>query len=97
MSLMFSQSDPSDAAPDAVRAFVIGTVVGVIVVGGFCGGVTALFGGGAAGALAVGAFCALWGGPGFGGMMGFIVHQARSEEPTGASTDGAGRRTYTSE
>ncbi len=77
---MYSQPDPADATPAAVRAFATGTLIGVVVVGTFCGGITALFGGGWAGALAVGAFCAFWGGPGFGGMMGFVVHQARAEK-----------------
>lgn len=76
------------ASRDAVRAFVVGSVVGMFLVGGFCGGVTYLFGGDVAGALAVGAFTALWGGPGFGGMMGFIVHQDRMSRPTKTPTIG---------
>jgi hypothetical protein len=80
MSLLYAQPTPtSDATSGAVRSFVVGTFVGFVVVGGFCGAITALFGGGLAGALAVGAFCGFWGGPGFGGMMGFVVHRARTE------------------
>lgn len=73
------EHSPYEADPAAVRAFIVGTLIGMIVVGGFCAGTIWLLGGEAGGALAVGAVCAFWGGPGFGGMMGFIVHQDRTQ------------------
>jgi hypothetical protein len=60
-------------------AFVLGTVIGMVVVGGFCFGAIVLFGGSVGGALAVAGFCALFEGPGFGGTMGFVLHQSRLE------------------
>lgn len=84
MSLMYAEPDRSSADPGAVTAFVVGTVVGMVVVGGFCSAITMLFGGGVEGALAVGAYCAFWGGPGFGGMMGFILHRHRKEQAAAA-------------
>ena len=88
---IYAQPDPTNVSADAIRAFVVGTVIGIIVVGGFSGGLTYLFGGGMAGALAVGAFTALWGGPGFGGMMGFIVHQDRMQKAQDAGGGGHSR------
>jgi hypothetical protein len=43
------------------------------------GGLTLAAGMGAAAALGVGAFTAFWGGPGFGGMMGAVLHYSRTE------------------
>ena len=71
--------EPIEADPAAIRAFIIGTAFGVVIVGGFCAVTIWLLGGGLGGALVVGAFCAVIGGPGFGGMMGFIVHQDRTK------------------
>jgi len=71
------EHSPYEADPAAIRAFVVGTLIGMFVVGGFCAGTIWLLGGEPGGALVVGAVCAFWGGPGFGGMMGFIVHQDR--------------------
>ena len=65
------------STPDGVRSFLIGAVVGAIVVFAFSAGAIVAFGGSVGGALAVGGFCAVWGGPGFGGMMGFVLHQDR--------------------
>jgi hypothetical protein len=98
MTLVSTRPDPTLASSGAIRAFLIGTLVGIVVVGGFCGGMTALMGGGLAGAIAVGAFTAFWGGPGFGGMMGFIVYQARTArgaDDQGAA-DGANRDGFSS-
>ncbi len=82
------ERSPFEADPAAVRTFIIGTGIGMVVVGVFCAGAVWLFSGDAGGALAVGAFCALWGGPGFGGMMGFIVHQDRVRRRDSISSDG---------
>ncbi len=64
----------------SVTAFAVGTVIGALVVGGFFGLVTYAAGAGTAGAVAVGIFAALMGGPGFGGMMGFVLQRSREDE-----------------
>lgn len=64
--------------PGTGRAVLIGTVVGALVVGLFAGGVAMAFGVSFVGAAGVAGFTAFWGGPGFGGMMGFVLHDARS-------------------
>ncbi|MHB1137971.1 MAG: hypothetical protein ACYC2O_03375 [Microthrixaceae bacterium] len=89
MALTYPEPSTSDTTPAAVRAFIIGAIIGAVIVGVFCGGVSAYFGADATGAIAVGAFCAFWGGPGFGGMMGFVIHQARTE--SAAAAHGTGR------
>ena len=80
---------PSTAAPTAppatsddaglVRAFVKGSIIGFVAVFVLLGGITLAAGMGIAAALGVGAFTAVWGGPGFGGMMGAVLHYSRTE------------------
>lgn len=65
--------------PGPMRSILIGTILGFFVVGGFCGVVGALFGLPLEAALALGAFTGIWGGPGFGGMMGFVLYQSAHE------------------
>lgn len=86
MADVSSSSVPS-ADPAAVRSFLIGTAIGFVVVGGFCVAAIVLAGGGVAGALTVGLMCGAIGGPGFGGMMGFVLHQDRvsRDQPQGAT------------
>ena len=67
----------TQADPAAVRSFVIGTAIGFVIVGGFCVAAIAFAGGSLVGALGVGLMCGVIGGPGFGGMMGFVLHQDR--------------------
>lgn len=66
--------------PGTGRAVVVGTLIGFVVVGLLCGGAALAFGASPAGAAAVAAFTGFWGGPGFGGMMGFVLHQSREQE-----------------
>ena len=68
----------TQADPAAVRSFLIGTAIGFVVVGGFCAAAIVFAGGSLSGALAVGLMCGVIGGPGFGGMMGFVLHQDRT-------------------
>lgn len=57
------------------RAYVRGSIIGAVVLFVFGAG-TALFAGGAGiDALGLGAFCAFWGGPGFGGAIGASIHK----------------------
>lgn len=84
------RSGPEPAfTPGTGRAVVIGTVIGFFVVGGMCGGVAALLGLPGGAAVALGAYTGLMGGPGFGGMLGFVLHQGRSEKPAAAPADDA--------
>jgi hypothetical protein len=61
------------------RAFVIGSVVGFLLVFAFFVAVLILAGASVAAAIGVGLFAGFWGGPGFGGMMGAILHHTRHE------------------
>jgi hypothetical protein len=60
--------------------FVKGAAIGAVVVFLVCGGIALVAGTGIAGAIGIGAFAAFWGGPGFGGMMGAVLHDARHPE-----------------
>lgn len=73
-----SSPTPPEGATMA-RSVIRGTVVGFFVVAGITGGASLAMGSGLAGALAVAGFTGLWGGPGFGGMMGFVLHQSRED------------------
>jgi hypothetical protein len=84
-----STPQPSTAPPMAppatseeaglIAAFVKGSIVGFVAVFVLLGGMTLAAGMGIAAALEVGAFTAFWGGPGFGGMMGAVLHHSRTE------------------
>jgi hypothetical protein len=62
------------------RAFIQGTIVGTVLVFVFCGGISLLAGLGVAPAIGIGAFTALFGGPGFGGMMGATIYYSSHSE-----------------
>ncbi len=62
----------------AAKTVLIGTVLGAVFVGGLCGMFAVIAGAGTAAAVGVGAFTALFGGPGFGGMVAFTVYEARN-------------------
>ena len=68
------------------RAALIGAAIGFVVIGSL-GVALALFAGAAPGAAAaVGVFAGVFGGPGFGGMLGAVIHVTRaSEQPERAS------------
>ncbi|MGH9042577.1 MAG: hypothetical protein ACRDZ3_20375 [Acidimicrobiia bacterium] len=59
------------------RAAVTGALVGFVVVLTLVSGIALAAGAGLIGALGVGAFAALWGGPGWGGMVGAVRHADR--------------------
>ena len=69
----------SSAEAGLGRAFVMGTVIGCVVVFLVLGGISLAVGLGVGPAIAIGAFTAFWGGPGFGGMMGAVLHHSRTE------------------
>lgn len=70
-------------ANKTLRWAVIGSILGFILVGGMFAIATYLFSDDVVGAIAVGLFTGLLGGPGFGGMMGFVVQYSRQEERVG--------------
>ena len=59
------------------RAVLVGCVVGFVCTTSLTTLIVWLAGAGLAAAAAVGAFAGLWGGPGFGGMMGATLHASR--------------------
>jgi hypothetical protein len=59
------------------RAAAIGAVIGSLVVLTTVTGLVLAAGAGVVSALGVGAFAALWGGPGWGGMIGAVRHANR--------------------
>lgn len=69
------------------RAFVLGSVIGFVVVFASFGGLALGAGLDPAPAAGLGLFTAVWGGPGFGGMMGAVLHH-ESDAEAGGATDG---------
>ena len=69
------------------RAAVVGAVIGYFVVLTIVTGIALAAGAGVVSALGVGAFAALWGGPGWGGMIGAVRHADRvsDDEPAARS------------
>lgn len=76
--------------PGTGRAVLIGTVIGFFLVFGFSAGVGLAAGLTPVAAVALGAFTGVWGGPGFGGMMGFVLHESRHEGDAGTERAEAG-------
>lgn len=76
-----SAHDPGgDGDSGPLRNIIVGTIAGFFLVGGFCGIVGLAFGLPPVAAAALGAFTGIWGGPGFGGMMGFVLYQSAQEK-----------------
>lgn len=69
--------------PGTGRAVLVGTAIGFVLVGGFFGGVALAFGVTPAAAAALALFTGGIGGPGFGGMMGFVLNESRASEKKG--------------
>ncbi len=61
------------------RTFVVGSIIGAVLVFVFFLVVLTAAGVSPAAAIGVGSFTAFWGGPGFGGMMGAILHHTRHD------------------
>lgn len=70
------------ATPEAIvlRGFVVGALVGAVVVFAVCAGISLYAGSGWGPAIGIGAFAAFWGGPGFGGMLGAVSGFVRAYE-----------------
>jgi hypothetical protein len=54
------------------HAFLVGAIIGGLLTFLVTGGITLLATSQWGASLAVGGFCAFWGGPGFGGMLGAV-------------------------
>lgn len=63
----------------AARGAIIGTIVGVVVVGGIAVAIALNAGTSVVAAFGIGAFAAFWGGPGFGGMLGATLGATRND------------------
>lgn len=59
------------------RAYAIGSAVGFVAVFLVCGAICLIAGVEPGAALGAAAFTGFWGGPGFGGMMGAVLHLER--------------------
>ena len=75
--LVAERAEPADTG--LVRAFAIGAAIGAVAVFAVFFGVATALGLGTPAAIGIGAFTAAWGGPGFGGMMGAVLHITRAE------------------
>ena len=63
-----------------MKGFVLGSVIGSVLVFLLWGGVAIAGGLDLGSAAAVGVFTTAWGGPGFGGMLGAVMGYVRHEE-----------------
>ncbi|HEY8524463.1 MAG TPA: hypothetical protein VIL48_05850 [Acidimicrobiales bacterium] len=76
---------PTQAAPPSTSerhigvAGVKGAIAGFLVLVPIAGGISLLAGFDPLGALGIGAFAGIWGGPGFGGMLGATLAYTRTE------------------
>jgi hypothetical protein len=68
-----------DVESGLVRAFIVGSIVGFVVTFVLCGGIALACGFSSGASLGVAAYTAVWGGPGFGGMMGAVLRYSRNE------------------
>lgn len=62
------------------RAYVVGSAIGFVAVFIVCGGIALLGGVEPGAALGAAAFTGFWGGPGFGGMLGAVLHLERDSD-----------------
>ncbi|MFV0317379.1 MAG: hypothetical protein ACK5O2_10540 [Microthrixaceae bacterium] len=74
-----------EASARIVRWAITGAIIGFFVVGGLFGLCTYIFSdGNVAGSITVALFTGMLGGPGFGGMMGWVVSYSKAhDEPFG--------------
>jgi hypothetical protein len=71
--LIERRTDRSEAPETGIgHAAVNGAIIGFVVVLTIVSGIALAAGAGLGSALGVGAFAALWGGPGWGGMVGAV-------------------------
>lgn len=75
-----SNHPPVNRSSSIGHAAVYGTVVGFVVILSIVSSVALAAGGGLMSALGVGAFAALWGGPGWGGIVGAVRYADRIAE-----------------
>ena len=63
----------------ALRGAILGTVIGILVVGLGTAAIALNAGASMIAAVGLGAFAAFWGGPGFGGMLGGTLAAVRND------------------
>jgi hypothetical protein len=72
------------------RSFVVGSLLGFVVVFSVAGAIAVIAGTGWGPALGIGSFAGFWGGPGFGGMLGAVMGAERaSAAPEAAHSGGS--------
>jgi hypothetical protein len=59
--------------PTIARTAAIGALIGFLLVAVVYGGISLFAGSGNEGAMGIAVFAGIWGGPGFGAMMGAVV------------------------
>lgn len=61
------------------RAFLLSSLIGFVLTFACTGGIALVAGTGVVPAIGIGCFAGLWGGPGFGGMLGMVGLYERLE------------------
>ena len=69
-----------EGSKEILRWTILGAIAAFFLIGGLFGIATYAFGASAVAALAVGVFTGMLGGPGFGGMMGFVIQYSKYNE-----------------
>lgn len=64
---------PTSSESSIARSAAIGAVIGFVLVAVVYGGISLFAGSGNEGAMGIAVFAGIWGGPGFGAMMGAVV------------------------
>jgi len=80
MSTVTLDHDADHGQRGVIRAFVIGSIVGCVAVFVVFAGLALVAGLGTPAAVGIGLLTACFGGPGFGGMVGAVLHQSRHED-----------------
>lgn len=68
------------AGPSFGKSVLVGSTIAFVIVFTVAAGVSLWGGFSVIDAIGLGVFAGLWGGPGFGGMLGAIAHYVRTEE-----------------
>jgi hypothetical protein len=71
---------PTSAEPKIGRAAAIGALIGFVLVVVVYGSISLFAGSGNEGAAGIAVFAGIWGGPGFGAMMGAVVAAHSTED-----------------
>lgn len=70
----------TSAEPKIARTAALGALIGFVLVVVVYGGISLFAGSGTEGAAGIALFAGIWGGPGFGAMMGAVVAAHSTED-----------------